>query len=94
MRKEKDSMGEVLVPDDAYYGAQTQRAVDNFPISDRRLPNSLIKYLAMIKKSAAIVNNKLEKIDISIKDAIVSACDEIIGGKHDNQFVWSHYETI
>ena len=62
MRKEKDSMGEVLVPDDAYYGAQTQRAVDNFPISDRKLPNSLIKYLAMIKKSAAIVNNKLEKI--------------------------------
>ena len=93
MRKEKDSMGEVLVPDDAYYGAQTQRAVDNFPISDRRLPNSLIKYLAMIKKSAAIVNNKLEKIDISIKDAIVSACDEIIGGKHDNQFVVDIFQT-
>ena len=46
MRKEKDSMGEVLVPDDAYYGAQTQRAADNFPISDRRLPKSLIKSLS------------------------------------------------
>ena len=61
MRIEKDSMGEVLVPDDDYYGAQTQRASDNFPISDRRLPNSLIRSLAMIKKSAAMVNNKLDK---------------------------------
>lgn len=93
MRKEKDSMGEVLVPDDAYYGAQTQRAVDNFPISNRRLPNSLIKSLAMIKRSAAIVNNKLDKIDDSIRDTIVSVCDEIISGKHDDQFVVDIFQT-
>ena len=55
MRKEKDSMGEVLVPDEAYYGAQTQRAVDNFQISDRRIPPSLISAIGMIKKSASIV---------------------------------------
>ena len=51
MRKEKDSMGEVLVPENAYYGAQTQRAAENFPISDRRIPRTLIKSLGMIKKS-------------------------------------------
>ena len=93
MRKEKDSMGEVLVPDNAYYGAQTQRASDNFPISNRRLPQSLIKSLALIKKSAAIVNNKLDKIDSDIKNAIVSACDEVIAGKHDTEFIVDIYQT-
>ena len=73
MRKEKDSMGEVFVPKDAYYGAQTQRAAENFPISNRRIPRTLIKSLGMIKKSAAIVNHKLDKLDDSIKDAIINS---------------------
>ena len=87
MRKEKDSMGEILVPDDAYYGAQTQRASNNFPISNRRIPRTLIKSLGMIKKTAAIVNHKLNKLDDSVKDAIINACDEVIEGKHDDQFI-------
>ena len=93
MRKEKDSMGEVFVPDDAYYGAQTQRAAENFPISNRRIPRTLIKSLAMIKKSAAIVNHKLSRLNDEIKDAIVSACDEVIDGKHDSQFIVDIFQT-
>ena len=62
MRKEKDSMGKILVPDDAYYGAQTQRAVENFQISERRIPRTLIRSLGTIKKSAAITNYKLKKL--------------------------------
>ncbi|MAQ43274.1 MAG: aspartate ammonia-lyase [Candidatus Marinimicrobia bacterium] len=93
MRKEKDSMGEVFVPDDAYYGAQTQRAAENFPISNRRIPRTLIKSLAMIKKSAAIVNHKLSRLNDEIKDAIVSACDEVIGGEHDSQFIVDIFQT-
>jgi len=93
MRKEKDSMGEVLVPDNAYYGAQTQRASDNFPISTRRISRTLIKSLAMIKKTAAVVNHKLNKLDSSAKDAIINACDEVIEGKHDNQFIVDIFQT-
>jgi len=93
MRKEKDSMGEVLVPDNAYYGAQTQRASKNFPISSRRIPRTLIKSLGMIKKSAAVVNHKLNKLDLSIKDAITKACDEVIDGKHDDQFIVDIFQT-
>ena len=93
MRKEKDSMGEVFVPDDAYYGAQTQRAAENFPISNRRIPRTLIKSLAMIKKSAAIVNHRLGRLNNEIKDAIVSACDEVIDGKHDSQFIVDIFQT-
>ena len=93
MRKEKDSMGKVLVPEDAYYGAQTQRAVDNFQISDRRIPRTLIKSIGAIKRSAAITNHKLKKIDLSIKNAIVKASDEVISGKLDNQFVVDIFQT-
>jgi len=93
MRKEKDSMGEVLVPDEAYYGAQTQRAVDNFQISNRRIPSTLISAIGMIKKSAAVVNNSLGKIDTNIKDAIIKASDEVIEGKHNNQFVVDIFQT-
>ena len=93
MRKEKDSMGKVLVPDDAYYGAQTQRAVDNFQVSDRRIPRTLIQSIGSIKKTAAIINHKLDKIDLSIKNAITKASDEVISGKHDDQFVVDIFQT-
>ena len=93
MRKEKDSMGEVLVPKNAYYGAQTQRAAENFPISDRRIPRILIKSLGMIKKSAAIANHKLNKLDTSIKNSIIKACNEVIDGKHDDQFIVDIFQT-
>ena len=93
MRKEKDSMGKILVPDDAYYGAQTQRAVENFQISDRRIPRTLIRSLGIIKKSAALTNYKLKRINFKTKNAIVKACNEIISGKHDNQFVVDIFQT-
>ena len=67
MRKEKDSMGIVKVPDNVYYGAQTKRAHDNFPISDIKIPSDLIYAIAVIKRSAAIVNHSLGKLDLEIK---------------------------
>ena len=93
MRKEKDSMGEMYVPDDAYYGAQTQRAIDNFQISNFKLSKSMIDSLAIIKRSAAIANHQLGLIDKNIKDAIISSADEIIDGKFDNQFLIDIFQT-
>jgi fumarate hydratase class II len=93
MRIEKDTMGEMEVPDDSYYGAQTQRAFQNFQISNIKIPRSMIASIAMIKRSAAIVNSKLGFFDFDIKDAIVHACDEVIQGKFDNQFIVDIYQT-
>ena len=73
MRIEKDTMGEMEVPDDSYYGAQTQRAFQNFQISDIKIPRPMISSIAMIKRSAAIVNHKLGFFDSKIKDAIIHA---------------------
>jgi len=93
LRKEKDSMGYVEVPDDAYYGAQTKRAYDNFPVSNTTLPSEIIYAIAIIKRSAAIVNQNLGKLDIEIKDAIVSASDEILSKKLDDNFIIDVYQT-
>ena len=93
MRIEKDTMGEINLPDDSYYGAQTKRAFDNFQISSKKIPRSMISSIAMIKRSAAIVNNQLNFIDSKVKDAVVKACDEVIQGKYDNQFIVDVYQT-
>ena len=93
MRKEQDSMGDMLVPDDAYYGAQTQRAVENFPISGIPISKSMIQALGKIKRSAAIVNNELGLLDGERKNAIVQAADEIIEGKFCSQFPIDIYQT-
>ena len=93
MRIEKDTMGEMELPDDSYYGAQTQRAVKNFQISSTKIPRSMIAAIAMIKRSAAIVNHKLDFLDSKVKDAIVKSADEVIQGKFDNQFVVDIYQT-
>ena len=93
MRKEQDSMGDMLVPDDAYYGAQTQRAVENFPISGIPISKSMIQALGKIKRSAAIVNNELGLLDGKRKNAIVQAADEIIEGKFYSQFPIDIYQT-
>ena len=93
MRKEFDSMGEMEVPDNAYYGAQTQRAIENFPVSGLKIPKSLIKSLGMIKRSAAIVNYKLGYLDKSKSNAIIEACDEVIAGKFDKQFLVDVFQT-
>ena len=93
MRIEKDTMGGINLPDDSYYGAQTKRAFDNFQISSKKIPRSMISSIAMIKRSAAIVNNQLNFIDSKVKDAVVKACDEVIQGKYDNQFIVDVYQT-
>ncbi len=93
MRKEKDSMGDMQIPDDAYYGAQTQRAVENFPISGITISKTMIQALGKIKRSAAIVNHELGLLDDDRKNAIVQASDEIIEGKFDSQFPVDIYQT-
>ena len=92
-RIEKDSMGEMQVPASSYYGAQTQRAVINFPISPLRFPRSFIRAMGLIKKAAALVNLDLSRLDNDIAAAIMQAADEVIGGKLDDQFVVDIFQT-
>jgi fumarate hydratase, class II len=92
-RIEKDSMGEVKVPVDALYGAQTQRAVENFPISDLRFPRSFIKALGMIKSAAAAVNRDLGLLTEEMATAIQHACAEVIEGRHDRHFPLDIFQT-
>ena len=93
MRKEHDSMGEMQVPDDAYYGAQTQRAIENFPVSGITIPTSMIRALGMIKRSAAVVNHDLGNLDEARRNAIIEAADEVISGKFDAQFLVDVFQT-
>jgi fumarate hydratase class II len=93
MRIEKDSMGDVQVPDDAYYGASTQRAVDNFPISNLRFTRRMIEALGLIKESAAAVNFGLGLITKEQAEAIGRAAEEVIEGVHDDQFVVDIFQT-
>lgn len=92
-REEKDSMGTVRVPREAYYGAQTQRAVDNFPISGLVLPSEFIRALAMVKRAAAGVNVALGLLDADRADAIVRAADDVIEGRMTDQFVVDVFQT-
>ena len=92
-RIEKDSMGEVKVPARAYYGAQTQRAVDNFPISGQPLPKALIRALGLVKIAAAIANRDLGKLKPELADPIVRAAREVAEGKLDDQFPVDVYQT-
>jgi len=93
MRTERDSMGEVSVPDDAYYGASTQRAVDNFPISDLRFGRRFIWALGLIKASAAEMNASMGIVGEELADAIVVAADELMDGRFDDQFVVDVFQT-
>lgn len=92
-RTERDSMGEMQVPASAYYGASTQRAVLNFPISDLRFPRQFIRALGQIKQAAAQTNEELGTIDSQIAEAIVRAAQEVIDGKFDDQFVLDIFQT-
>ncbi len=92
-RIEKDSLGEMRVPADALWGAQTQRAVENFPISDLRFPRAFIAALGTIKKAAAETNRDLGLLDPALADAIVAAADEVIDGKLDTHFVLDIFQT-
>jgi fumarate hydratase class II len=93
MRTERDSMGEVSVPDDAYYGASTQRAVDNFPISNLRFSRRFIWALGLVKGSAARVSGPKGFVDAEKAEAIAKAADEVRDGKWDSQFVLDIFQT-
>ena len=92
-RVERDSMGEVEVPRDALFGAQTRRALDNFPISDLRFPRRFIEALGAIKLEAANVNHELGGLDEGVRDAIVEAAEEVVDGSLDWQFVLDIFQT-
>ncbi len=92
-RTERDSMGEMEVPADALYGASTQRAVLNFPISGHPLPPALIHAYGRIKKAAALTNQELGLLDSMLAGKIAAAADEIIAGKYDAQFPVDVYQT-
>jgi fumarate hydratase class II len=92
-RIERDSMGEMQVPINAYYGASTQRAVLNFPISDLRFPRAFIRALGQIKQAAAQVNEALGTLNPQIAEAIVRASQEVIDGKLDSHFVVDIFQT-
>jgi len=92
-RIERDSMGEFEVPDDAYYGAQTARAVENFPISGLRFPRSFIRAMGAIKHAAATVNETLGAVDAEIAGAIRGAAQEVIDGGLDDQFPVDIFQT-
>jgi len=92
-RKEKDSLGTIEVPEDAYFGASTQRAVNNFPVSNLRFHSSFIYSLALIKKCAALANHELGLLDKMVSEPIVTSAKEIMEGKLDDQFVVDVFQT-
>jgi len=93
VRMERDSLGEVAVPAAALFGAQTQRAVENFPVSGRRLPRRMIRALGLIKRTAAAVNRDSGALPAPLAAAIIQAADEVVAGLHDDQFVVDVFQT-
>jgi fumarate hydratase, class II len=92
-RTERDSMGEVRLPADVYYGAQTQRAIENFPISGRPLPPELIRALGLVKWAAATANRDLGLLGATEAEAIIAAAREVADGKFDDQFPVDVFQT-
>src|SRR6478752_6513263 len=86
-RSEKDSLGPKEIPAHVYYGVQTARAIENYPISGMRAHPTLIRAIAMIKRAAAEANKELGLLDGKVADAIISAAQEVIDGKWDREFV-------
>jgi len=92
-RIERDTMGELAVPADAYYGVQTARAVENFPISPLRMPRSVIRAMGLVKRAAASVNQSLGLLEQRHADAIRQAATEVVEGKLDAQFPVDIFQT-
>lgn len=92
-RTEKDALGTIEVPADAYYGAQTQRAFENFPVSGRTFPASIIRALGMIKECGAVVNCRLGLLDEKLARAISKAAREVAEGEWDDQFILDIFQT-
>src|SRR4030066_2164846 len=92
-RRETDPLGEREVPKAAYYGIQTLRATENFPVSGIKAPTVFIKAYVLVKKAAALANTQVGWLDQKMGKAIVQACDEILAGKFLNQFVVDVYQA-
>ncbi|WP_028317139.1 class II fumarate hydratase [Desulfobulbus elongatus] len=92
-RIEHDTMGEIEVPADRLWGAQTERSRRNFHIGEERMPLALIHGLVRLKRACAVVNHRLGKLPEPIRDLIVRACDEILDGRHDGEFPLSVWQT-
>ncbi|MEO7773572.1 MAG: class II fumarate hydratase [Steroidobacteraceae bacterium] len=92
-RTERDSMGELKVPQDAFWGAQTQRAVQNFPISGYPMPRGFIRAVALIKQAAAAANAALGLLEKPVADAIIEASERVVAGTHDAQFPIDVFQT-
>src|SRR6266545_1628355 len=92
-RIERDSMGDMEVPADAFYGASTMRAALNFPISDLRLPQAFIHTLGLIKAAGATVNGELGLLSSDVASAIALAAREVAEGKWDDQFIVDVFQT-
>lgn len=92
-REERDTMGTILVPTQALWGAQTQRSLLNFKISSEKMPSALISALALVKRAAATVNFELGLLDEAIAQAIIMAADEVIAGQHANEFPLAVWQT-
>lgn len=90
---EKDTMGEIKVPNDKYWGAQTQRSFENFKIGKEKMPSEVIEGFAYLKKACALVNNKLGRLDEPKSKAIAQACDEILNGKLCGNFPLAVWQT-
>jgi fumarate hydratase, class II len=93
IRVETDTFGPIDVPSDKYWGAQTQRSLQNFKIGTEKMPAPLIKAIAILKKSAAVVNNNMGKLDKKLTGAITKAADEIIKGEHADNFPLAVWQT-
>ena len=93
MRTEHDSMGAIAIPQDALWGAQTQRAVENFPISGLRFGRRFIQALGLVKKACAQANVEIGVLDADLGKAIVQACDQVIGGQLDDHFPLDVFQT-
>lgn len=90
-RIEKDTMGEVKVPADKFWGAQTQRAKENFKIGSEKMPQRVVKAFAILKRSTAIANERLGNLESEKAQAIAAVCDDVLNGKYDDNFplvVW------
>jgi len=92
-RTESDSMGELQVPEDASYGAQTQRAIQNFPVSGLCMPRAFLNALGLVKQACARANRDLGSLDTDICDAITTVCDDVINGVLDDQFPVDIFQT-
>ena len=92
-RIEKDTFGDIAVPGERLWGAQTERSLHHFDISTEKMPPELIRALALVKRSAAVVNRELGTLDAKTAEAIAAAADEVLAGRHDGEFPLSVWQT-